>query len=250
MPDRPIVFLDLDDTLFSSFRKSPSDLTLFEPVAYDRGGSPLSYMSPRQRAFFDWLRKDAEIVPTTGRNLDAYRRVRLPFAGHAILSHGGLILQPDGTPDAGWHDRVAGGARACRAALADLCEQIREAARAAAVDLRARVICDAGLDLYCSVKHNTGDAAALEAFAPTVGALAPGGWSLQRNDNNLAVMPPFVSKAAAVAYFLERLGGDPAFVVGIGDSLSDLDFLALTDLAMLPTRSQAFRAIEGAANGL
>ena len=56
-------------------------------------------------------------------------------------------------------------------------------------------------------------------------------------------MPPIVSKAAAVTYFLENLADDPAFVVGIGDSLSDLPFMALTDIAMLPTNSQAFHGI-------
>ena len=129
MPGRPIIFLDLDDTLFSSRRKSPEDLSLFEPVAYGKQGEPLSYMSARQRQFFEWLRKDAEVVPTTGRNGDAYRRVRLPFAGHAILSHGGLILDKDGVPDAGWHQQVTLAALAYRDALHDLCNEIASLAR-------------------------------------------------------------------------------------------------------------------------
>ena len=250
MPDQPIVFLDLDDTLFSSRRKSPDDLTPFEPVAFDRAGEPLSYMSQRQRAFFDWLRKDALVVPTTGRNADAFRRVRLEFSGYAILSHGGLILDPDGMPERGWYDRVAVAARDCQTTLADLCEQVRDAAAAAEVDLRVRTVGDAGIDLYCSVKHNREDDEALRRFAPAVRAFLPDAWTFHLNDNNLAMLPPFVSKAAAVSYFLEMLAGDPAFVVGIGDSLTDLPYLALADLAMLPTRSQAFRQMLGAADGL
>ncbi len=243
MTQRPIVFLDLDNTLFHSARKIAGDPALHEPVAFNRDGKPISYMTAGQRAFYRWLSRDAEIVPTTGRNLAAYRRVNLPFGGHAILSHGGLIVDPNGEPDPVWLERMRNAAQTCAGTLARLREQALSAAEAHGVDVRATIVGDYGIDLYCSVKHNGDDGAALGAFAPALRALLADGWQMHLNDTNLALMPPFLSKAAAVRYFLDNLAEPPPFVLGAGDSLSDLPFMACADLAMMPTRSQVFRTL-------
>ena len=250
MADRPVVFLDLDDTLFSSLRKLGPDGESFEPVAYDRGGAALSYMAPRQRAWFDWLRETTTIVPTTGRNLDAFRRVHLPFDGQAILSHGGLIISPDGIPDSSWHKRMSDACLLYRATLNELCNKCLDLARDMRCDVRGRVIADAGIDLYCSIKHNMEDVQALALLAAEVRRIAPEDWTVHLNDNNMAIMPPAVSKADAVQHVLEHLPYQPPFVVGIGDSVSDLPFLAKADLAVLPRESQAIRkVIESCSDG-
>lgn len=243
MADRPLVFLDLDDTLFSSRRKlmgEPDDLT---PVAYDRAGIALSFMSPRQRAWFDWLLETTTIIPTTGRNLDAFRRVHLPFDGQAILSHGGLIISANGEPDGDWHALMSDAAATYGPTLNGLTERSLAIARDSGCHVRGRVISDAGIDLYCSIKHNQEDVVALAALAKEIRRITPAHWTVHLNDNNLAIMPPQVSKAAAVRFVLDRLPYRPPFVVGIGDSSSDLPFLALADLAVLPRESQAFRTI-------
>src|SRR5262245_40812091 len=98
---RLVVFLDLDDTLFQTRPKCPDGEPL-HLAAFRRDGEALSFMTARQRALFDWLSATASVVPTTARNRDAFRRVRLPFTGPAILDFGGVVLQPDGTPDPVW----------------------------------------------------------------------------------------------------------------------------------------------------
>jgi hydroxymethylpyrimidine pyrophosphatase-like HAD family hydrolase len=102
------------------------------------------------------------------------------------------------------------------------------------------VICDADVPFYVSAKHNRDDAAQLEALSAAVLPLLPDGWQLHLNDNNLSIMPPFLGKEHAVAWFLQELGGDCAFAVGVGDSLSDAPFLALCDYVIAPSRSQLF----------
>lgn len=237
MPTRRVVFVDLDDTLFHSRRKLGDD---GEPAATGRDGLPLSFMGPKQRALLDWLACMGEVVPTTGRNLEAYGRVTLGFAGAAICSFGGVIVHPGGAIDAPWHARVAAQAAPCRRALAATAEGIAGRARG---DVRARVITDAGIDLYVSVKHGAGDAAALAALAADLRREVPEGWSVHCNDNNLAVLPPHLGKHRAVAYYLDEVIREPALSVGVGDSLSDAAFMARCDFALTPSRSQLLAAV-------
>ena len=244
---RRIFFVDLDDTLFHTPRKLPApsgpDDSVAEAVAFDRNGAPISYRRARQRALFDWLSHEGEIVPTTGRNLDAFQRVRLPITGHAICSFGGLIVTPAGVPEPRWHGRIADQAASHGTALAELVGQILQLAGERAVDVRACSVVDAGLDLYVSVKHNREDSAALAAFAVELQpALAPG-WSMHLNDNNLAFMPAWLGKHHAVQWFVEHLmdrSAGPVLSVGVGDSLSDAPFMGVCDYALTPTRSQLF----------
>src|SRR5829696_6733221 len=97
---RTYVFLDLDDTILQTRLKCPPDEPV-HPAAHGRDGQPLSFITDRQRALLD-LFTAATVIPTTARNRDAYRRVRLPFRDHAIIDFGGVILRPDDTPDPAW----------------------------------------------------------------------------------------------------------------------------------------------------
>jgi hydroxymethylpyrimidine pyrophosphatase-like HAD family hydrolase len=234
----PLVFVDLDDTLFCSRRKTPDENA--EPVAYRGDGVALSFMTGRQRSFFEWLSRDAVLVPTTGRNAAALGRVRLRFTAHAICSFGGLMLRPDGSPEPRWRAHIEQEARAALPQLGALLELIRIEASRAGVDVRARSVTDDGLELYLSIKHNADDAAALAALVPFVERHLPAGWRLGLNDNNLAVLPGFLGKEKAVAWYLEQLAAPHAFVLGAGDSFSDAPFLALCDYVLTPAQSQLF----------
>ena len=72
----------------------------------------------------------------------------------------------------------------------------------------------------------------------------PANWTLHRNGNNVAFMPPFLGKDRAVASFLPALRDrfPTAPVIGIGDSLTDAPYMALCDFAMTPAGSQLARA--------
>jgi hydroxymethylpyrimidine pyrophosphatase-like HAD family hydrolase len=241
MTGGPLVFVDLDDTLFCSRRKTPDAGA--EPIAYRSDGVALSFMTARQSAFFEWLSRDAVIVPTTGRNAAALGRVRLRFVAHAICSFGGLLLCPDGSPEPRWRAYIEEQARAALPRLGTLLEMIRMEAARVGVDVRARSVADDGLELYLSIKHNADDAAALAALVPFIESHLPEGWRIGLNDNNLAVLPAFLGKEKAVAWYLEHLAAPHAFVLGAGDSFSDAPFLALCDYVLTPAQSQLFRQL-------
>lgn len=238
MTGGPLVFVDLDDTLFCSRRKTRDEGA--EPIAYSGEGVALSFMTGRQRAFFEWLSRGAVLVPTTGRNAAALGRVRLRFVDHAICSFGGLILGPDGSPESRWRAYIEEQARAALPRLGALLEAIRKEASRVGLDVRARSVADDGLELYLSIKHNADDAVALAALVPFIERHLPEGWRVGLNDNNLAVLPSFLGKEKAVAWFLEHLAAPHAFVLGVGDSFSDAPFLAICDYVLTPAQSQLF----------
>lgn len=238
---RRVLFVDLDDTLFHSRRKRAPEPGA-EAVAWASDGTPDSFMSARQRAFFDWVIAGAEVVPTTGRNVAAYRRVGLPFTGWAICSFGGLILRPDGSTDPRWHAHVAPLALAGAAELQALAAVAL--ATSEPVTVRARVIHDDGLPLYLSVK--TEEDASLDGLASTLRAQLPGGWRVHVNARNLAVLPPFLGKEHAVRWFIETVCEPDAVVIGAADSLSDAPFLGACDYALLPCPSQLLARLQEA----
>src|SRR4051794_419713 len=116
---RTYVFLDLDDTILQTRLKCPPGEPL-HPAAYRRDGSPLSFMTGRQQALLGLLTRGASVIPTTARNLDAFRRVGLAFPHLAILDFGGVVLLPDGTPDPAWDAVVRPQALALAGELQDV----------------------------------------------------------------------------------------------------------------------------------
>ena len=242
MTPRPLLLVDLDDTLFRSRRKTLDDAA--EPVAWGSDGAPVSFMTGRQRAFLEWLSRDAVLVPVTGRNAAALGRVRLSFADHAICSFGGVILRPDGSCEPRWHARIEEHTAQALPLLEALLEGLRpELAR---LDIRARKVVDQGLELYLSMKHNAADAGALATLVPVIERQLPQSWRVALNDNNLAVLPGHLGKEQAVAWFLQELAPPHSFVLGAGDSHSDAPFLAVCDYVLTPTQSQlGARMLEG-----
>lgn len=57
----------------------------------------------------------------------------------------------------------------------------------------------------------------------------------------MTLLPEGLRKERAVAHAMARLR--PGLTVGVGDSLSDLAFLALCDQVVMPGASRAFRGL-------
>lgn len=234
-----VVFVDLDDTLFQTARKDPTATRL---AAVDGQGAPLSFQSDRQASLLDWLSDGARVIPVTGRNVQAFRRVTLAFGDRAICSFGGVVLNPDGTPDPEWHGRMAAAAPAAAPALDTLHAVTRQRAEALGIDVRHRVIHDADLPLYLSVKHNAGSGAETARLAEAMAPHMPAGWAIHRNGSNMALLPPFLGKAHAVRFVMDALRDpndpEPLLTIGVGDSLTDLGYMALCDYALTPRGTQ------------
>jgi hypothetical protein len=237
---RPLILADLDDSLFQTRRKCgdwpEGDL---KPMSRLADGSPSGYATPPQQALLGWLAQ-GELVPVTARARAVLARVDIAQAP-AICANGGCILTADGTPDPVWHQRLAAEADGCEGPAA-LYPVLTDGLGA---EYRHWIVSENGLDLYLVIKSNTGDVPALTVLAEALRAALPEGWRIHANDNNLAFLPPWLSKRAAVRYLLEQVRKETPgrLVIGIGDSWSDAGFLDLTDMAMIPTQAQLWQHI-------
>jgi len=234
---RPLVFTDLDDTLFASRRKQPQGA--LQRVTTATNGHH-SYMSPAQEGLFAWLMATAEVIPVTARSSEAFARVHLPFAGPAVLSMG-AVIRHGGALDPEWHARLERIAADEGARL----HEMRGALAAQGPGLRHWIVEEEGLPVYLCAKANAeAPAAVTEALAAAAGrlaGLAEEAVAIHVNGNNLSAVPRAISKRAAVAHLAETLGaGRP--LIGIGDSISDLPFMEMCHMMMMPAGSQIHRA--------
>ncbi|EGV33152.1 hypothetical protein ThidrDRAFT_0830 [Thiorhodococcus drewsii AZ1] len=247
---RTLVFLDLDDTLFQSRPKCPPDEEP-HPVAYLKDGSAHSFMTEGQRAFWRLLDGNATLIPTTARDLGALRRVDLPFNSWSIIDYGGIILDPQGDPDARWMERMSSVSGEAIDELSGLRDTAESFVTRSELSVRIRVIEDYGLPFYLVAKYRSGRSADLdrlqhEVIQPWVNARQDR-YRLHRNANNLAVLPTRLGKEHAVRYLIERLSesGEAVMSIGVGDSLIDGAFMAACDYAITPRGSQIFDATLG-----
>ncbi len=242
---RKLVFLDLDDTLFQSRPKCPSEDEP-RPVAYLRDGRAHSFMTAKQQAFWRFLDGNTTVIPTTARDLEALRRVDLPFQSWRIIDYGGIVLNPEGVPDTYWLTKMRAVARETSDDLGALLKVANAMIERQEWAARVRMIEDFGLPFYLVAKYREGREGDLDLLQraliqPWVEHRAAT-YRLHRNGNNLAVLPRSLGKEHAVRYLIERLGDEwgEFMTVGIGDSLIDGAFMAECDYSLMPRGSQLF----------
>jgi len=243
---KPYLFLDLDDTIFQTRRKCPSETDL-RVAASSRDGNPLSFMTSSQQTIFKLWSEMMYVIPTTARSLDAFRRVHLKFEHGAILDYGGVILKQDGTLDYEWDTTIRQQVQASRSCMNDVMVAIKEYAVTKLLSISIRIISDYNMDLYIVIKQPDADISILrELHAECVMPITPAEFYVHFNDNNIAVIPRFLNKANAVKYLIDchlRPANDLLVTLGMGDSLSDLDFMGMCDYLITPSSSQISRAL-------
>lgn len=245
-----IALVDLDDTLFQTLRKCPSDLHLnaLTPMAFSADGKPISYATPAQMNLIRWLEETTLFVPVTARSTNALYRTELKF-DLAVAAHGAVILNRDGqnkpadaSRDMSWHNAMESALGPHLAALQALEASILAFAKVSNLRVRTQIVTEHALAIYLVVKHQDADGndpdlmAATEPFRVAL----HDGWTLHMNGNNVAFMPPGLGKASAVAELLTRLRqAHPGLpVIGAGDSHTDLPFMRLCDFMLTPPNSQ------------
>lgn len=244
-PAPPIALVDLDDTLFQTFRrKQPEDN--WAVATLDKDGQPLAFLNLKQQYFLGFLLSCTKPIPVTARSVEAFNRVKIDFQHGAVCSHGATILTKDGSLDQEWHSRI-------KQELSDLLiPNFFDSLLAHILQLieqnqfkdsvRHWVVSENDLDIYFVIKQN--DYSEENAFLHKLSELIDPCYMefiyIHGNGNNLAFIPKCISKARAVEYLLKKikLESPNIPVLGFGDSLSDLDFMFLADYACLPNGGQ------------
>jgi hypothetical protein len=244
---RIICFADLDDTFLQTEAKCPVGMPL-APAALDRGGRVRSFMTAQQQRLFEALAAIADIVPVTGRSLEALDRVQLPFTSFQATFHGAVVTTgPERRPHPPWADAVYPALRARRAQLEATLGPFADWAAAAEATVETRIIEVSDVPTYVSVKGRSAEEMARLAELIDLPVLGKG-LRIHLNGRNLALLPAETSKRRAVAHitaFIREQAGADLLTLGFGDSLSDLPFLAECDFATTPRGSQIVRAFQG-----
>ncbi|MBQ9407549.1 MAG: hypothetical protein IJU37_12535 [Desulfovibrio sp.] len=245
MSIKPIVFLDLDDTIFQTARKmeSTADAT---PVTFRANGSPASWMRPTQRNFFEWLSHVAEVIPVTGRSLEQLDRVALSFSSWKVACHGAVIMDAQGIVDAAWAKEVRQILDPLQGDMEELREMGESFFASKGIDAFARIERHDGLGLYVVKKHTAWEKLdelylvqeCLKAH-PRIDK-----FRIFANDNNVSVMSAGLDKGKAVRRILDSVGHARP-ILGFGDSVSDFSYLNVCDWWGTPRRSQIAQSIWG-----
>lgn len=248
---RPVVFPDLDDTLFQTKRKMVDELDQI-PVrvgALDRSLEPRSFMNEEQALLVDWLLANADVIPVTARGTDEYARVQIPFNSWAITTHGAVILSPDGQCDTQWQQHIEAALAPYRQRLLDMQDDITTLMAEGGIDAWARINYEYdGVPIYLVLKHT--DSTKLDELNAIGDRLeeifGTEGFYVHRNSNNIAWLPTCIEKGKATSYLLNKLrverGTFPT--IGLGDSLTDFSFLKLCSWYGVPKQSQFSSAIK------
>lgn len=226
--NRPLIFVDLDDTLFQTARKMHPDAER-HAATLDAHGRPNGFMNPIQRKFVSWLLESADVVPVTARSVEVFGRVDIPFTQGAICSHGAVILGANGKRDEPWHERMCATLESFQKRLPALSERTLAAGLENEISLRGWVVTEYDLATYVVTKHNESCDSVLQLMGQCVfdeGLLD--GMYTHRNGNNLAFLPNELNKRFAVQEWIRRdiAANGERPILGFGDSLSDLAFMS------------------------
>ncbi|MDR2443957.1 MAG: hypothetical protein LBE31_10615 [Deltaproteobacteria bacterium] len=244
----PIVaFTDLDDTLFQTAAKCRPNQNL-RTAALSSSGEPLSFMTLGQQLLVDLLLKDAYLIAVTARTGASLSRVKLKFNHGAIVNAGGTILDPNGQVDQKWHDITAPKAKQSQALLTEALEMANCFIDHFALEAKARLIGDYGLNFYLSIRTLPGHGSELSDLEKELSEFFGPKAAVNLSGHNLTVRPAYLDKARAVEFFIENylaFSPEEGLIIGLGDSLADLGFLNLCHYQLIPTNSQLakFRAL-------
>lgn len=239
--EKPIVFTDLDDTVFQTARKMdtpPADPNA--PASWANNGSH-SYMTRAQEKMFGWLNSTTRLIPVTARSTEALSRCTLPFTDYQVASNGAIILMPDGSVDQVWMDRTREISNQLSGMMSLLEDFVSD--RNEDQNFRHWIVQEEGCDIYYCVKSN-GQESWLDGLQEKLTSLSNGLFLVHRNGNNLSLTPKDISKKAAVDYLIEKIGEDGLPIWGMGDSTTDLPFMESCQMMVIPTGSQAHKIFE------
>lgn len=242
-----VVFADIDGTLIEPVRR----LTAISPgvvAATDRVGRPVAYRTPQTDQLLRVLNAADLLIPVTGRSRSAFERVDIPFNSFAIMHHGAMITDGAGQECSTYAAEVRDDIHRSHQVLDDAFghAECDIAARGLPLRVYRQMLQDRTVEVC--IKHADHRAAALDDGADAIAAY----WRtlpevrIHRNGNNLALLPDTVTKERAVRWVQDRLRVELGMMTtfGIGDSTSDMGFMAVCDYWMIPGRSQIAHHIE------
>lgn len=268
---KPIVFTDLDDTLFqtrhklSKLKKYAGDL---KAATVTDNICNISFMTNKQKQLSDWLLNFATVIPVTARDFEQTSRVLLSFKSWKIISNGGEIIQPNGEFCRDWEQYVSEQHKIYEKKIFEFKKDFETFLTALDekkyIDINLFSIkfvkTRKGIPLYftakikgfndfknyeiknkyyCVLHHAANDAYSEFCKKLSITSEDEKKYILHINNNNIAFIPNSISKKEAVSFVKQKIDPDDNILaLGMGDSISDLQFMQTCDFVCYPQKSQ------------
>lgn len=235
---RPIVFTDLDDTLFQNDHKVEGTAR-DGLLAISRSMAHATCMTVKQQNLLRWLLQTTELIPVTARSIVDFSDIDIDFGGsRRIVANGAVILGPDGRHDEEWAALMATEMAPYQDRFEAVLAATSSIGRERGHILKSHVTSEFGMSISALFRTVDGSTAVLDDLRSGLSDLLSG-WHVHLNGNTLAFTPPPVSKRRAVEHLLTKTdGAHMRPVIGMGDSLSDLGFMTGCDFISIPRGSQ------------
>lgn len=236
---RPITFVDLDDNLFQSLRKVPEDQHDGKILVAEALNGNNSFQTLKQQNMFAWLSATTEMVPVTARSSRSFANVKLDFGNsYRVVGNGAVVIKPNGEIDLEWHEALLAETSKEADSIHALEAACIEVAKELGIEVRCPHSIENGIRHSVIVKQDNPDVAIrLNEILERVSV--PAGWTSHLNSNNLAFTVAAVSKKRATEYVMSQMPNiDKRITFGMGDSFTDMPFMALCDFFATPMRGQ------------
>ncbi len=227
------LFIDLDDTLFQTQRKNSQGIIPATRTALTGKGS---YMTQAQQLFFDLFNesKKVKIIPTTARDLEQYNNTLLSDSTRietTILYFAGMILEK-GREEKQWQQHIKQAYKQLDKPISQLLIEVKTI-----LANHPQFILYNVDNYYITVKAKPNCPIVLrETIFSQLKTIEIEEYSIHQNDRALSLLPQFLNKKFAVQYLIEKY--QPSLTLGVGDSLTDLSFMAVCDFRIFPKNVQ------------
>ncbi|OSP14089.1 hypothetical protein B7489_05375 [Vibrio alginolyticus] len=239
---RTVLFTDIDDCFMATKRKF-SESDSLSIASLDIDGQARSFMSEKQRTLLElFIDTRSTIIPVTGRSYNTLKRVQVSslFKSWMVVSHGALIIEPNGKKCNAWVEHIKNkfplGLWSDKLNLIN--EELKEFILSKGVNAQSYIVSEDDIDCYVCVKCTEGiDYDFIFDSILSQISIDLNDIKIHINGRNMALFPPYTQKKLAVDYIIRQLD-EKSLILTMGDSLSDIPFMKLSDFALMPTKSQ------------
>lgn len=240
-----LVFTDVDDTLMTTGRKVAPELRV-ATGALGKSGKPFSFMTQAHLDLYERLCSMSEQLPiaVTARDHKGLERVQLKFNTQAVVDFGATVINDRG--------------EVCHLWDAQMTQQQDKGLEQQIYRLVDRVLLNVDVESYEIRRNPQGllafinlrseDKAQYSALESVIARAMDRAQLrphvvLHRTGRDIAIMPAYINKGAAVRHIVAMNGWENHTRIGCADSLSDVSFLKHMHFSVVPCDSRAMTSL-------
>jgi hypothetical protein len=236
-------FTDIDDTLIQTKRKTNFDFDT-EPAGFKETGEISSYIYKKNLILLkQLLNAGIEIIPTTARDLNSYRRTIFysEFKFSKIILNFSAEIYEKNQKNLEWDSIIKNQYQKLPISLDEIQKTYSDFIKKHLLTNNIPQIKNIK-SFYLSIynknfptdKKLTSEIRNLTEIYLQENSLNDN-FYIYQNDASIGILPSFLNKKHATEFLINKY--NPILTIGAGDNSSDFDFMNLTDFSLIPKKS-------------